>query len=83
MFGVRQEMFDGEVGMEILALTVAPALAIAAGAVGVLALLLAVLLPPRRGQALSLLAIAIAAVTYGGVTSFKPAHRQEAAVSTT
>lgn len=71
MFGVRQEMFDGEVGMEKLALTVAPALAVAAGAVGLLALLLAVLLPPRRGQRLALLAIAIAAVTYGGVASFK------------
>ena len=71
MFGVRQAMFDGGVGLELLTLTVAPLLAMAGAAVGFVALLMALLLPPRRGRSLALLAIAIAAVTYAGVTSFK------------
>ncbi len=71
MFGVRQDLFDGDVGLDLLGLTVAPALAIVGGLLGVLALLAALALPPRRGRSIALLAVALAAATYGGVTTFK------------
>lgn len=67
-FGVREEMFDLDYAVRTLAVGWAPALALLAMGLGVLALLAGVLVPPRADRVVSLLAIALGAATYAGAT---------------
>jgi fatty-acyl-CoA synthase len=70
-FGVHEEMFDLDYAVSVLATGWAPALALAAGALGVLALLAALLIRPRRDRTTSLLAVALAAIVFAGATEVK------------
>ncbi|HTK33981.1 MAG TPA: DUF1499 domain-containing protein [Caulobacteraceae bacterium] len=70
-FGVHEEMFDLDYAVGVLATGWAPALALAAGALGFLALLAAMLLRPRRDRTVSLLAVALAATAFAGATEVK------------
>ena len=60
-FGVREEMFDLDYAVGTLATGWAPNLALVAAIIGVLAFLVAVIVPPRRERIASLLAVALAA----------------------
>ncbi len=60
-FGVREEMFDLDYAVGVLAASWAPNLALLALILGGLAFLAAVVVPPRRDRIVSLLAVALAA----------------------
>jgi fatty-acyl-CoA synthase len=61
-FGVREQMFDLDYAVRVLATGWAPRFALAAVVVGALAFLAALLVPPRRDRIASLLAVALGAV---------------------
>ena len=70
-FGVHEDMFDLDYAVGVLATGWAPALAMIAGVLGLLALLAAVIVPPRRDRIVSLLAVALAAIAYAGAMQVK------------
>ena len=70
-FGAHEEMFDLDYAVGVLATGWAPGLAIAAGVLGLVAFLAAILVPPRRDRIKSLLAVALAALTYAGSTQVR------------
>jgi fatty-acyl-CoA synthase len=71
IFGIRQGMFGYAFGQETLALQWAPGLAVVGGVLSLLALPLTLAFAPRRGTSAALFALAVAAVTYAGVTRWK------------
>jgi fatty-acyl-CoA synthase len=71
MFGIRQGMFDYSFGQDFLVLKLAPQVAVVGGILALLSFLLALAIPPRAGKTLALLALVVAAVTYGGIAKWK------------
>ncbi len=58
-------------GFDWLAIRVAPALAVIAAALGALALIAALILPPRRGAIAALFAVAVGGVTFGALAQWR------------
>lgn len=71
MFGVRQELFGYGFGQDTLVLSWAPGLALIGGVLAAFSAVLALAMPPRRGLAVALFAVAVAAITYAGVVRWK------------
>jgi fatty-acyl-CoA synthase len=69
--GSKSGWFSLTIGFDWLAIRVAPALALIAVALGVLALIAALILPPRHGAALALFAIALGGVTFGALAQWR------------
>jgi fatty-acyl-CoA synthase len=69
--GSKSGWFSLTIGFDWLAIRVAPALGVIAAALGALALVAALILPPRRGAAPALFAVALGALTFGAVTQWR------------
>ncbi len=69
--GSKAGWFSLTIGFDWLAIRVAPALALIAAALGALALMAALILPPRRGAALALFAVALGGVTFGALAQWR------------
>jgi fatty-acyl-CoA synthase len=69
--GSKAGWFSLSLGFDWLAIRAAPALAMIAVALGVLALVTALILPPRRGAIPALFAIALGGVTFGALAQWR------------
>ncbi len=69
--GSKAGWFSLTLGFDWLAIRIAPALALIAAALGVLALVAAVILPPRRGAAAALFAVALGGATFGALAQWR------------
>jgi len=69
--GSKAGWFSLTLGFDWLAIRIAPALAVIAAALGVLALITALILPPRRGAVAALFAVAVGGVTFGALTQWR------------
>jgi fatty-acyl-CoA synthase len=69
--GSKAGWFSLSTGFDWVAIRVAPALAVIAAALGVLGLIAALILPPRRGAIGALVAVAVGAVTFGAVGQWR------------
>jgi len=69
--GAKAGWFSLTIGFDWLAIRIAPALAIVAAALGVLALVAALILPPRRGATPALFAVALGGLTFAAVAQWR------------
>jgi fatty-acyl-CoA synthase len=69
--GSKAGWFSISLGFDWLAIRVAPALAVIAMALGALALIAALIVPPRRGAAPALFALAVGGLTFSAVTQWR------------
>ncbi len=69
--GSKAGWFSLTLGFDWLAIRVAPALAVIAAALGALALVAALIVPPRRGAVAALFAVALGGVTFGALTQWR------------
>ncbi len=69
--GSKSAWFSLTIGFDWLAIRVAPALGMIAVALGVLALITALILAPRRGAIAALFAIALGGVTFGALAQWR------------
>jgi fatty-acyl-CoA synthase len=69
--GSKAGWFSLSFGFDWLAIRVAPALAVIAAALGALALIAALILPPRGSAMAALFAVALGGVTFGAVTQWR------------
>jgi fatty-acyl-CoA synthase len=69
--GSKAGWFSLTLGFDWLAIRVAPALGMIAVALGVLALITALILPPRRGAIAALFAVALGGLTFGALAQWR------------
>ncbi len=69
--GSKSGWFSVTLGFDWLAIRVAPALAVIGTALGALALMAALIVPPRRGAALALFALAVGGLTFSAVAQWR------------
>jgi fatty-acyl-CoA synthase len=69
--GSKAGWFGLTLGFDWLAIRVAPALAVIAAALGALALVAALILPPRHGAGVALFAMALGGVTFGALAQWR------------
>jgi len=69
--GSKAGWFSLTLGFDWLAIRVASAVAVIAAALGVLALVAALILPPRRGVGAALFAVALGGVTFGALAQWR------------
>jgi fatty-acyl-CoA synthase len=69
--GSKAGWFSVAVGFDWLAIRVAPTLAVIAAALGALALIASLILPPRRGAAPALFALAVGGLTFAAVAQWR------------
>ncbi len=69
--GAKAGWFSLSLGFDWLTIRLAPALAVIAAALGLLALVTALILPPRRGVRAALLAVALGGVTFGALAQWR------------